>query len=111
MTTDGLCEHGVQGCAYCATGVEIIVRGETISVDLCYPRMDDERVRAIEVGLSDVRAADQIRITYDFERDGWKIEQASIFEWEVDDAVCDRGWKEVAFIPAWSQEDPAKRLL
>jgi gentisate 1,2-dioxygenase len=52
----------------------------------------------------DVRAADSIRISYDHERDGWKIEQASTFEWEANDTVCDPDWQEVAFVQAWGRE-------
>ncbi|WP_417744794.1 hypothetical protein [Rosistilla oblonga] len=66
-------------------------------------------MKRIQVGLTDVRAADDIRISYDFERDGWKIEQASVFEWEAGDQVCDPCWKEVAFLQAWSQEKQSDR--
>ncbi|MEK7093361.1 MAG: hypothetical protein AAB927_02645 [Patescibacteria group bacterium] len=77
---------------------------DTKRVDLEYPRSQEEKY--IEVGLMDVRAADSIRISYDFERDGWMIEQASIFEWGADDAVCDPDWQEVAFVQAWARERP-----
>ena len=85
------------------------VMGDTAHVDLWYPRSSD--VKAIEVGLMDVRAADAIRIEYDFHRDGWVVKQASNFTWDADDTVCDRGWTEVAFIQAWalqSEEDDAR---
>jgi hypothetical protein len=75
-----------------------------LHLDLWYPRLDD-RVKYLVVGLMDVRAADEIRISYDFDRDGWKIEQASTFEWGADDPVCDPDWKEVAFIKAWTREN------
>ena len=51
-----------------------------------------------------MRAAHGIRATYDFERDGWKIEQASTFSWEGNDEVCDPDWQEVAFIQAWGRQ-------
>jgi hypothetical protein len=51
-----------------------------------------------------VRAADDIRIHYDFERDGYVIEQASTFTWSIDDEECDPDWQEVAFIQAWARE-------
>jgi hypothetical protein len=76
--------------------------GSDIVVDLCYPRLNP--VKAVQVGLSDVRAADNVRLWYDFERDGWVVEQASTFEWDGDDAVCDPDWQEVAFVPAWGRE-------
>jgi len=73
-------------------------------IELWYPRLEGEK-KYIRVGLMDVRAADDIRISYDFDRDGWVIEQASIFKWAGDDEVCNEGWAEVAFIQAWGRED------
>jgi hypothetical protein len=83
-------------------GYEIIRRGEVLAADLYYPRNGGGRVTTIEVGMCDVRSADSIRISYDFERDGWSIKQASIFEWSIEDKVCDEGWQEVAFIQSWA---------
>lgn len=57
------------------------------------------------VGMSDMRAADDIRIHYDFTRDGWVIEQAGRFSWEEDDETCDPDFQEVAFIKAWGREE------
>lgn len=79
-------------------------------VYLMYPRVDD-RPNAIQVALMDVRAADDIRITYDFERDGWVVMQASIFEWDADDDECDADWQEVAFVKAWAREREAAPML
>lgn len=81
--------------------------GDALHIDLWYPRVEDNPIKKIVVGLMDVRAADDIRISYDFERDGWKIEQASTFEWSGDDDVCDPDWQEVAFIKAWAREKQA----
>lgn len=81
----------------------VLVDDETIGIDLLYPTLL-EHIKYIEVGLSCVRAADNIRISYDYFRDGWKIEQASIFEWEIDDKICDHDWKEVAFVKAWQRD-------
>jgi hypothetical protein len=69
---------------------------------LYYPRShkgDDEP--DVIVALYDVRAADDIRITYDFSRDGWVIWQAKRTSWPGDDTVCDPLWTEVAFCQAW----------
>lgn len=87
---------------------DIKAYGKVLSVDLWYPRVEPESIDTIEVGLCDVRAADSIRISYDFERDGYVVKQASKFEWEAGDMVCDADWQEVAFIPAW-QRDEEKR--
>jgi len=74
------------------------------TVQLWYPR-NKGSAKAIEVELSDVRAADSLQVSYDFERDGWIIKQASVFEWDIDDEECDSDWREVAFIQAWAREE------
>ena len=77
-----------------------------VTVGLWYPRLEDN-VNEVEVDLVCVRAADSIKIRYDFERDGWSVLQASRFKWDANDAVCDPDWQEVAFIQAWAREvDP-----
>jgi hypothetical protein len=80
-----------------------------LHVPLWYPRQDaSDRTfdgpRSIELHLVDVRAADSIRIDYDFERDGYAIKQASKFEWDEDDEVQDPDWQEVAFVAAWARD-------
>lgn len=80
---------------------------DTIRVELAYPRVEGA-AKYVEVDLIDVRAADGVRLSYDFERDGWVIEQASTFEWEADDDKCDPDWKEVAFVQAWGRERNAE---
>jgi hypothetical protein len=78
--------------------------GDELHIDLWYPDVDDTEIRKFVIGLIDVRAADDIRISYDKERDGWKIEQASTFEWDADDKIQNPDWQEVAFIRAWARE-------
>lgn len=79
-------------------------RNDTLEIELLYPR--DNPIKFFEIGLMDVRAADNIRISYDFERDGWRIEQACVHEWTGEEAVeCDPQWKEVAFVEAWASSD------
>lgn len=73
-------------------------------IDLFYPRAGNDNATHIQVGLSDVRSADSIRISYDFDRNGYVIEQASIFSWDVDDTEMNSDWQEVAFIQAWGRE-------
>lgn len=84
--------------------VTVLVRegDDTAQIDLFYPR--NSQVKWLDVGLIDVRAADGIRIGYDFKRDGWTIQQASTFEWEGDDPICDPDWQEVAFVQAWARK-------
>jgi hypothetical protein len=73
-------------------------------VDLMYPRSEGH-VTEIEIGIEDVRAADSIRVSYDFARDGFSVKQASRFEWDAGDEECDADWQEVAFVPAWGREE------
>jgi len=82
---------------------QLNVQGQRLSFDFWYPRIE-EHINEIEVGLSDVRAADSILISYDFVRDGYVIKQASTFSWEADDEKMDSNWQEVAFIKAWQRE-------
>lgn len=77
-------------------------RNDTLTFDFCYPR--NNPIKFLEVGLSDVRASDGIRISYDFERDGYKIEQPTQLSWKVNEEV-DYKWKEVAFIQSWALEE------
>jgi hypothetical protein len=79
---------------------------DEIHVDLEYPR-NEGSARYIVVDLMEVRAADGVRISYDFDRDGWVIEQAAVFRWECGDTVCDPKWREAAFLPAWQFEESA----
>jgi hypothetical protein len=80
----------------------IRVSGRTIYATLFYCRNEGEP-NEILVELCDVRAADGLRITYDFDRDGWVIQQAQVVEWDDMDEACDYDpkWKEVAFLKAW----------
>ena len=78
--------------------------GESLHIDLWYPRNESESIKNFVIGLMDVRAADSIRVSYDFLRDGWKIEQAAIFEWNSDDDKCDPDWQEVRFVEAWARD-------
>ena len=90
------------------------IRNHTLHATIWYPHghdpADDDpsEPHAVEVSLMDVRAADDIRIVYDFERDGWVIMQATRVVWDVDEEPDD-GWQEVAFVRAWglTYNDPA----
>jgi len=77
--------------------------GDTLFVNLEYPRIEG-KPQHVQVGLEDVRAADDIRLTYDFDRDGWRIEQAMVHEWGYDDEDQDPQWTETAFCRAWPFE-------
>ena len=90
----------------------------TINVTLTYPLRDNSQEKTIKgcryifVNQESVRASDGVRLHYDYERDGWVIEQASRFSWtekEVDaaEAKClplDSDWQEVAFVRSWGRD-------
>jgi hypothetical protein len=80
--------------------IEVTERLEVLEVAIYYPNAVGNNYKAVQVELCDVRAADGIRISYDFDRDGWKIEQAQVFEWDGKDVFCDPEYKEVAFVKA-----------
>ena len=80
--------------------------GGVLRLNLHYPPYnppEQGRIHALQIGLMAVRAADDIRVSYDYRRDGWKIEQEEI----VSDDGCYHGtgdWQEVAFVQAWGRE-------
>ena len=78
--------------------IKLTQDGDTATIEFSPPE-----VKYLEVDLEHVRASDGIRVSYDFERDGWVIEQASTFEWAGDDTVCDPDWQEVAFVRSWTR--------
>ena len=78
-----------------------------VGVELIYPRLDGHP-SYVEVDLEDVRATDPIRITYDFDRDGWAIQQAKTSEVATDHPRVFQGvqdWHEVAFVKSWGLDD------
>jgi hypothetical protein len=73
---------------------ELVFEEDAIHVDVWYPSSDGQKY--VEVGLMHVRAADDIRVSYDLERDGWVIEQ------DAQSEDGSRAWVEVAFLKAWA---------
>lgn len=99
-------------------GVSLDIIGETASFEFLYPPYEKdpvgEKVRYLGVGISTGRASDGIRIHYDFERDGYSIEQPQQLSWNCDDKVCDMKWKETAFVQSWhfyKEQEENERLL
>ena len=87
---------------------EARVRGDTLSLDLWYPPYPGEKPTEGEpskvvIGLMAVRAADSIRVSYDYTRDGYVIEQAARFSFRDKDDN-DPEWREVAFVQAWGRQ-------
>lgn len=80
----------------------------TIHVDLMYPRNDDG-VSTVTVGLVDIRAADDLTIRYDFKRDGYSITREVTRDGDGFMEATGE-WREVAFVPAWTEEDAPRPL-
>lgn len=86
-----------------------------VGIDLWYPRVEGEWiVDTIDIGLTDVRAADGFRVHYDYERDGFVLTREvlrQVVGLPEDALECTGTWREVAFVPAdWDApvELPAK---
>lgn len=80
--------------------VHIARRGDTLSVAMTYPSISENGVKFIEIDQESVRASDGIRLTFDYDRDGWSIMQPTKMCWK--DEPFDMGWEEVAFIKSWA---------
>ena len=78
------------------------------SAEIVYQRTEDERNGGrpcgVLVSLSDIRAADDLFIRYDFERDGWTVWQQRLIERDGYSESTDI-WVEVAFVEAWQFEE------
>lgn len=87
--------------------------GDELIVEITYPPRSDEgnpndQVRYVQVDQESVRASDGVRLFYDYERDGWVIQQASRFSWataEDANAPTAEDWQEVAFIESWARQE------
>ena len=85
-----------------AHNFHVNVYGNEVHVALTYPALGG--CQYVVVDQESVRASDGVRLHYDYERDGFVIEQASTFSWDGGDEVCDPDWQEVAFIRSWARE-------
>ena len=84
---------------------EICESDDHLHFDLYYPQHSS--IKNFIVGLMDTRATDEIRISFNHERNGWVIEQPTVSQWEVGEEP-DPVWKEVAFINPWGSD---KRMM
>lgn len=80
---------------------EAVRHGPAVHMDLWYPGCPGNATH-VHLGLMDVRAADDLRISYDFKRDGWVVEQD--FNSHVSDRECAEDWREVGFFRPWPGE-------
>lgn len=74
---------------------------EPVYLDLYYPRLK-ENPSEIVIALMDVRAAQDIHVKYDFDRDGWVISKDMSDDLNLD---AEEDMREVAFIPAWHTKE------
>lgn len=85
---------------------EVSIHERTVSIELAYPRTEGNPNR-VSIGLSDVRAADDLAVEYDFERDGWVLRMDKVREETTASGSCHmetiEGLAEVAFVPAWNE--------
>lgn len=70
----------------------------SLSDDNAHLGPEDHNVTHCRIGLMDVRATDDLIVSFDFERDGWKIEQ----ETGEDDVNGETEKVEVAFVKSWA---------
>jgi hypothetical protein len=79
----------------CVEGYDGEVRRheDKLYVDFWYPREGFDGPTTIQIELMDVRAADDLLIRYDFDRDGYTIARGDAPEIEV------------AFIRSWAEFD------
>lgn len=76
-----------------------VERGEFV-VSLWYPQRDGAETATVTVDLMDVRAARDIKIRYDFDRDGYVISAQS---GEPNEMTSETPYTEVAFVAAWDR--------
>lgn len=99
---------------------------DTLSVELTYPPWTDadnknDQCRYVEVNQEATRASDGVRLHYDYERDGFVVEQPRPRLKKIGNREYEHAedWIEVAFLESWrfdtkndegdfSQEDYAK---
>jgi len=80
--------------------------GNELHVDLWGPDLPSSDVKKFVLGFMDAKFVNDIRISYDTERNGWKIEQDSRDEDHVD---LEPEWKEVSFIGTKSHDKPKNK--
>jgi len=97
---------------YAERNFDIARYDQTLSINVTYPGWSEgdspESVRFIKVNQESVRASDGIRLSYDYQRDGWSIQQPKSREVEVSDGVFEfqQDWIETAFVQSWALDDP-----
>lgn len=87
-------------------GTDIEAEAELTHVELWYPGVHEpSQETAVQIGLCHVRAARDIRVHYDLERDGWVVsaKNGDPTSDEGKDELAEDVWVEQAFVPSWSE--------
>lgn len=81
---------------------------DVLNIEIMYPMVEGNVINTLDINQSSVRASDGIRVTYDYDRDGWIISQASRWSWadseEYDSLDNPEDYQEVAFIQSWARD-------
>lgn len=84
---------------YAGRNYHLYGRGQDLDLTLTYPGLAEERgvgYCAVQIDQEATRASDGIRVRYDYDRDGWVIEQPTRrSEPQV--------WVETAFVESWAR--------
>ena len=81
--------------------------GEELHVEMTYPNLGEGRCTHVVINQESVRASDGIRVHYDYQRDGFVIEQPKSHMEDrgtYDEEVIE--WVETGFFGSWALEEP-----
>lgn len=80
---------------------EASVSEHEVTVNLMYPKQGEDKVT---IALYHVRAADDLTVQYDFNRDGWVMTREVCKHTEEGGIESLGIWVEVGFVPSWTME-------
>lgn len=82
---------------------DVYVAGDTLDISLTYPEITKTGCRYVHVNQESTRASDGVRLSYDYDRDGWSIQQqVQVDHGGLIDTPNPDEWIEVAFVRSWS---------
>jgi hypothetical protein len=82
---------------------DVYAEGDTLLVGLTYPENTVDGCRHVHVNQESTRASDGVRMSHDYDRDGWSIQQqVHVRMGGMLDTPNPDEWIEVAFVQSWS---------